>query len=138
MDMALCAFQQDKDNGVVNLQYAGAYNPLYLIRNESVELFEIKADRQPVGYYEGHDKPFTSHHLQLQKGDTLYIFSDGYQDQFGGPKGKKFSRSQFRELLCSVQDKSMSEQHDILDKTIEKWKSAEEQVDDILVIGIRM
>jgi len=139
----LCAFQHNKHKGVVKLQYAGAYNPLYIIRNDksaqiSDDIEIIKADRQPVGYYEVKvEQSFTNHDIELQKGDTVYIFSDGYQDQFGGPKGKKFSRSQFRELLCSVQDKSMSEQHDILNKTIEKWKGSEEQVDDILVIGMR-
>jgi len=144
MDMALCAFRHDKKNGNTKLQYAGAYNPLYIIRNNkstqsSDDIEIIKADRQPVGYYyEGkEEQPFTNHDIELQKGDTIYIFSDGYQDQFGGPKGKKFSRSQFRELLCSVQDKNMSEQHDILNKAIEKWKGNEEQVDDILVIGMR-
>ncbi|MBW8049799.1 MAG: SpoIIE family protein phosphatase [Cytophagales bacterium] len=149
MDMALISLKFRKSDaiatsdGIATLQYAGAYNPLYIFRNiknsdNANGLEVIKADRQPVGYYGDNEKPFTNHHLQLRKGDTLYIFSDGYQDQFGGSEGGKFSPGQFRELLFSVQDKKMSEQHDVLDKTIEDWKGNEEQLDDILVIGVRI
>ncbi|MBN4051535.1 SpoIIE family protein phosphatase, partial [bacterium AH-315-M05] len=153
MDMALCAFQQDDDNGIVNLQYAGAYNPLYLIREGSPcgiptkvgseaipqgKLQQIKADKQSVGYHYGEQKSFTNHETQLQKGDTIYIFSDGYQDQFGGPRGKKFMSKQFRQLFLDIQGMSMEEQKEHLDKTIEEWKGSKEQVDDILVIGVQV
>ena len=136
MDMALCAFMRDKDNGIVNLQFAGAYNPLYLIREGRLQ--QIKADKQPVGYHFGEEKHFTNNEIQLKKGDTIYIFSDGYQDQFGGPKGKKFMSKQFRQLFLDIQEMNMEEQKEHLDKTIEDWKGDEEQVDDILVIGVRV
>ena len=147
MDMALCAFHKDK--GVVNLQYAGAYNPLYIIRKNSANtngLEEIKADRQPVGYYDGKEEhPFTNHNIQLQKGDVIYIFSDGYADQLGGDRCKKFGYNRFRQLLTDISDKNMEEQKQILDKTIEAWKDhidpyddkPLEQMDDILVMGMR-
>jgi len=150
MDIAICALHHNKDKGVVNLQYAGAYNPLYIIRNmknsdNTNGLEEIKADRQPVGYYEGDEQPFTSHQLQLQKGDVIYIFSDGYADQLGGDRCKKFGYNRFRQLLTDISDKNMEEQKQILDKTIEAWKDhidpyddkPLEQMDDILVMGMR-
>ena len=144
--MALCVFQRDKDNGLVNLNYAGAYNPLYIIRNgknrhgiENLEgLEEIKPDKRPVGFYPGEQKPFTNHEIQLHKGDTIYISSDGYQDQFGGPRGKKFMSKRCRQLFLDIQEMSMEEQKEQLNKTIEDWKGNKEQVDDILVIGVRI
>ena len=132
MDIALCSI--DKNNSVIH--YAGAYNPLWLVRNG--EIIDYPADRQPVGIYgDNRDTPYTAHTIELQKGDSVYIFSDGYADQFGGPNGKKFKYSQFKKLLIKIQDKSMDEQRDILNTTIEKWMGEEEQIDDILVVGIR-
>ena len=104
----------------------------------------IKADRQPIGYEAGKDQPFTNHQIQLQKGDTLYTFSDGYADQYGGDanspygKGKKFSKRRFKELVLSLQQKSMTEQKEIFDATIESYRGDLEQLDDILVIGVRI
>ena len=121
---------------MINVQYAGAYNPLYLIRES--ELQQIKADKQPVGFHFGKQQPFTNHEIQLQKGDTIYIFSDGYQDQFGGPRGKKFMSKRLRQLFLDIQEMSMEEQKEYLNKTVEDWKEGREQVDDILVIGIRI
>jgi len=136
MDAALCNLELHDHSGLgVRLQYAGANNPLFIIRKG--ELMEIKADKQPIGIV-GKLKPFTNHKIDLQKGDTIYIFSDGYQDQFGGPKGKKFRPKQFKELLLSIQDKSMEEQEQILGKTIDDWKGDGEQIDDMLIIGIRI
>lgn len=131
MDLALCAF--DPESSV--LEYAGAHNPLCLVRNG--ELTEIKADKQPVGKY-AHRLPFTNHALQLQKGDCLYLFSDGYADQFGGDKGKKFKQSQLRALLLSVSSLPMQEQKDILEETFETWRGSLEQVDDVCVMGVRV
>jgi len=155
MDMALCTFKTSevsKTSEVCTLQYAGAYNPLYIVRNgktsdktsqvsetcEVCELEQIKADKQPVGFHFGKQKPFTNHEIQLKKSDTIYIFSDGYQDQFGGPKGKKFMSKRFRQLFLDIQEMNMEEQKEHLDKTIEEWKGSKEQVDDILVIGVRV
>ncbi|PKP22795.1 MAG: hypothetical protein CVU05_02435 [Bacteroidetes bacterium HGW-Bacteroidetes-21] len=135
MDMALCLLDLDNNQ----LQFSGANNPLYLIRNG--ELTEFKADKQPIGLYE-ENKPFTNQMIELEKGDTFYIFSDGYADQFGGPKfnegGKKFKYSRFKELLLSFQNENMNRQQDILNQTILEWKGPLEQVDDILVIGVRI
>ncbi|MCH8332183.1 MAG: SpoIIE family protein phosphatase, partial [Bacteroidetes bacterium] len=117
------------------LEYAGAYNPLYIIREGSLQ--ETKADKQPIGAYITNDD-FTNHEFQLKKGDTVYIFSDGYVDQFGGERDKKFLSKRFQELLLSIQDKSLEDQKEILDQTIEDWRGDNEQLDDICVIGIRV
>jgi serine phosphatase RsbU (regulator of sigma subunit) len=132
MDIAICAFQ--KSSGI--LEFAGAYNPLWLVRNN--EILEVKADKFPIGNSRSGDtRKFTNHEIPLQKGDTIYIFSDGYSDQFGGPNGKKFKSSALKSLLLNSQHLSMNEQRELLDKTIEKWRGNHEQVDDILVIGTR-
>lgn len=131
MDLALCAL--DSEN--MTLEYAGAYNPLYLVRNG--EIIQTKADKFPIGG-EDAERQFTNHTIQLEPGDTIYVFSDGFADQFGGERGKKFMYSRFRELLIEIQDKSMVDQEKVLDDTIEDWKKNYEQVDDILVIGVRV
>lgn len=133
MDIALCMF----DNVTKELQYAGAFNPLYLIRNK--ELTEIKANKFPIGNLKLNEKlNFTNHSIQLQKGDTIYIFSDGYADQFGGPNGKKLKYGVFKQMLLDIQHLSMDEQGEFLTNAIEQWRGAHEQVDDILVIGSRL
>lgn len=134
MDAAMCVVDVEKRT----VQYAGAFNPLYIIKNGSDEVEQIKGNKFPIGNFVGEEQKFTNHELQLEKGDTVYVFSDGYADQFGGPKGKKFRYKNFRELLLSIQDKEMEEQRQILDTTIEDWKGNLEQIDDILVIGIRV
>ena len=130
MDAVLCSWNK---NGT--LEYSLAYNPLLLIREG--EILETKADKQPVGFHTGEQKPFTHHELKLDKGDTVYIFSDGYPDQFGGKKDKKFMMKNFKKLLLSIQDKTMNEQKTILETTMAEWKGETEQVDDILVMGVR-
>jgi len=132
MDMSLCIV----DIASRTLDYAGANNPLYLYRGK--QFIEIKADKIPIGYLEDGAKTFTNHRLQLEKGDTIYIFSDGYADQFGGPKGKKFMVNQFRNMLSQIYHLPMDEQRRVLDSTIETWRGGLEQVDDILVIGFRV
>ncbi len=129
MDIALCSLEG------FNLQYAGANNPLWIIRGN--EIIETKANKQPIGKIEN-PLPFTTHTFELQKGDTIYIFSDGFVDQFGGEKGKKFKARAFRELLLSIQDKSMEEQKTIIDNTFESWKGNLEQIDDVCVIGVKI
>ena len=130
MDAVLIAW--DKQS---TLQVAAAYSSVLIIRNGEIQ--ELKPDRQPVGFHTGEQKPFTHHELKLDKGDTLYIFSDGYPDQFGGPKDKKFMMKNFKKLLLSIQDKTMNEQKTILETTMAEWKGDTEQVDDILVMGVR-
>lgn len=133
MDVSLCTI----DFKTLELQYAGAYNPLYLIRNG--KLIQTKADKFPIGLFLGEQKKkFTNHTVQLQKGDSVFIFSDGYADQFGGPNGKKFMANHFRELLLEVQKHPIEKQRDILNKTIEEWRGPLDQVDDILVIGLKI
>ena len=129
MDIAICSLEGMK------LQYAGAHNPLWIIRNG--EIIETKANKQPIGQFEN-PKPYTTHSFDLEQGDAIYIFSDGYVDQFGGERGKKFKAKAFRELLLSIQDKTMEEQKASIDETFETWKSDLEQVDDVCVIGVRV
>ena len=133
MDISLCNIQYSKD--ATNLQWAGANNPLWIVRNN--KLIEFKGDKQPIGKVDN-PMPFTNHTITLQKNDTIYIFTDGFPDQFGGPKGKKFMYKPFKELLLSIQDKNMEEQKGVLNQAFEDWKGNLEQVDDICVIGVRI
>ena len=129
MDIALVAY----DSNANELQYAGAFNPLILIRGE--ELMETKADRFAIGRATGKEKEFTNHTIAIKKGDVVYMFSDGYADQFGGPDSKKFKTANLKELFISIREKAMDEQLEILDNTIETWRGGHEQIDDILVMG---
>lgn len=131
MDIALCSL---KDN---QLEYAGAHNPLWIIRNGGNEVEEIKANKQPIGKYRANE-PYTNHKLDLEKGDTIYIFSDGYVDQFGGEKGKKFMTGSFKKLLLSIQSEPMNKQKQLLEDAFEKWKGGLEQLDDVCVIGVKV
>lgn len=139
MDISLCALNV-KTNF---LSWAGANNPLWIIRHtaESIpagfSIIEVKGDKQPIGKF-AHNKPFTNHEVQLKAQDTIYIFTDGYQDQFGGEKGKKFKASKLKELLVSLKGESLDEQFNRLNATIESWKGKLEQVDDICIIGVRV
>jgi serine phosphatase RsbU (regulator of sigma subunit)/HAMP domain-containing protein len=132
MDMTLCALNYD----TLELQFSGAFNPLYIIRGN--ELIQYKADKFPVGMFIGEKQNFTNHSIQLQKGDSIYIFSDGYADQFGGPKGKKFMAGNFRQLLSDVSKLPIERQKTMLNQTIEEWRGNLEQVDDILIIGVKV
>lgn len=133
MDLAVCMI----DYKTNTLMYSGAYNPCYYISKG--EFNEIKADKFPIGVNtDGVVDIYSENSVQLYKGDTVYIFSDGYADQFGGPKGKKFKYKQMKEIIESIQDKSMQEQGAILDKAFVEWQGNEEQVDDILVIGVKL
>ena len=131
MDMALCVFNPK----TLELQYSGANNPLYHIR-ENV-LTEIKADKMPVGINAIEEESFTNHSLQLKPGDIVYLFSDGYADQFGGPQNKKFKYGPLKELLIGISNQSMEKQRDELDRVITTWKGDEYQIDDILIFGIK-
>jgi len=135
MDLAFCAFDTKK----MILEYAGAFNPIYIIRNSNI--YEYKGDRFSVGL----DKPdenkkntFKNHIIPMQNGDSIYIFSDGYADQFGGPAGKKYKYRRFQHLLLAIHQLPMEKQHELLEKSILRWKGDLDQVDDILVIGIRI
>jgi ligand-binding sensor domain-containing protein/serine phosphatase RsbU (regulator of sigma subunit) len=134
MDLSLCILDRNEKY----LEYSGAFNPLYLIRDETI--IEIKANRFSIGAdtrLARGENSFKSHKVVLQKDDILYLFSDGYADQFGGPEGKKFKYRRFRHLLLTIHKIPMDKQLAILDASIEEWKGDYDQVDDIMVIGIR-
>jgi serine phosphatase RsbU (regulator of sigma subunit) len=133
MDLAFCMI--DRKKGIV--EYAGAFNPLYVVRNNSI--LELPAERFSIGLIDENEKKkrFTNHRLVLQKNDVLYLFTDGYADQFGGPYDKKYKKRRFRHLLLNIHQYPLKKQADILDESIENWKGANEQIDDILIIGIR-
>ena len=111
------------------------YNPLYLVRGD--EILVTKADKFAIGGVDP-DKEFTNHEIKLQKGDLVYVFSDGYADQFGGEKGKKFMYRKFRELLQEISTFSMAEQKKKLNDVLEEWRGDIEQIDDIIIIGVRV
>ena len=137
MDIACCLV----DLKTMKLQFSGANNPLYLIRkssNESIpELIEVKADRMPIGVHPKDKSEFSNHELQLNAGDTIYVFSDGYVSQFGGEKDERFKTHRFKATLLSIQSLSMRDQQQQLDQVFESWRGNRRQIDDILVIGVR-
>lgn len=132
MDISMCAI----DFKTLGLEFAAAFNPLWLVRDGAVQ--EITGNKFPIGEFIGETQKFTNHKIQLQKGDTIYIFSDGYADQFGGPRGKKFMYRQFKNLILKIQPYEMDKQRKILNDEIETWRGNLEQVDDICVIGLRV
>ncbi|MCC5945381.1 MAG: SpoIIE family protein phosphatase [Bernardetiaceae bacterium] len=136
MDMAICVIEPDKHS----LIFAGAKNPIYYVQENNLHV--IKGDPRPIGglalHPERETKPFQSHQIKIDKPTTIYLFSDGYQDQFGGRKGRKFMRSQFRKLLLDIHKMPMNEQERILDERLLAWQGEEAQVDDILVIGFKI
>ncbi|MBI3517816.1 MAG: SpoIIE family protein phosphatase [Bacteroidetes bacterium] len=138
MDISLISINE------TTVKWAGANNPLWYIKSsvsssgfENKEPVEIKASKQPIGKTDN-PEPFTTHTIELQKGDSLYLFTDGFADQFGGPKGKKFKYKQLEDLLVSSKNLSINEQHLVLKKALNSWKGNLEQVDDICIIGIRV
>ena len=134
MDIALCFV----DTVSRNIKYAGANRPLWIIRNGQTNVEEIKATKTAIGGLTEKTQHFDTHELKLQQGDTFYICTDGYADQFGGQTGKKLMTKKFKKILLEVQGKTMKEQEKHLDNFIENWKAGREQVDDILVIGVRL
>ena len=150
MDMAIAVIDKEK----MELQFAGAYNPLYLIRDrehltghepglkttingEESVLFELKGDKQPIGIH-WEEKDFSTQMVTLKEKDTVYVFSDGYIDQYGGDQRKKFKSRKFKELLLSIQSGSMEMQKKRIEETFENWRGNIEQIDDVCVIGVRI
>ncbi len=131
MDMSLCVI--DFENR--HLQFAGAHNPLYIIRNSS--FMQIDADKMPIGIYKTSSIPFNNHELTLEKDDLLYLFSDGYYDQFGGVQNTKMFSANFRKLLLEIHQKPMAEQKRSIQEYYDDWKGNREQVDDVMVIGFK-
>jgi len=132
MDITLCSINFD----TLELQYAAAFNPLCLVRNG--ELILHAANKFPIGSFIGEKQNFDNYTIQLQKNDQIYIFSDGYADQFGGPNGKKYMIGNFRRLLTKTAELPINEQKEFLSKTIVEWQGGLEQVDDILIIGLKV
>ncbi|MEN8120860.1 MAG: two-component regulator propeller domain-containing protein [Bacteroidota bacterium] len=132
MDMALCALNTKTNI----LQYAGAVNSLYLIKDNKFS--EIKADRMPIGFYPNEKPTFTNHEIQLKDGDIFYLFSDGFMDQFGGKKGFKYKTGNFQKILYENHRKPMVVQKELLEQELKQWMKSYEQTDDILVMGVRV
>lgn len=129
LDIALCSI----DTETHILQFAGAYNPLWIMRGN--ELLEYKATSNPIGFYPK-EKEFENHTIELQDNDKIYIFSDGYVDQIGGDKRRKFMKRKFRELIKTMSSKPMKEQNEILKTTLDEWQGDFSQIDDIIVMGL--
>jgi serine phosphatase RsbU (regulator of sigma subunit) len=134
MDIALCCW----DIKEMTLEFAGAYNPLWILRNNEILIFE--GDKFPVGsFVDNRPQIFKNNEIPLQKGDIIYIFTDGYADQFGGPNGKKLKQKQVKKTLLEIQHLPLLQQRELLNKHIEDWKGGkEEQLDDILFMGIKI
>ena len=132
MEVALCRFNVESRI----LQFSGAFRPLFLIRDNIIQ--HIAGDNMPIGVYSDDDTPFTSNDIQLKKNDIVYIFTDGYVDQIGGPERKTFKTNRLKELLLDISSLAMCEQRSLLESKIKEWQGELDQIDDILVVGIRI
>ena len=117
MDMTLISL----DNKKRELKFAGAYNPMYIVRNGEITIYKV--DRFAIGSYKPGEKVFKSTTIPVEKGDMIYLFSDGFQDQFGGPRGKKYMSKNFRNLIVDIAEKSTNQQKELLNQTLENWKA---------------
>ena len=134
MDMAIAII----DPGKKKLLFAGANRPLYLVRKkDDYEFITLKGDKQPIGIH-WEETGFTNHVISIEKHDTLYLFTDGFVDQYGGERRKKFKNRNFKQLLLSVQAESMEQQGESIEAAFEKWRGSYEQIDDVCVIGLRL
>jgi len=148
LDIALVSIDADKKI----VEYAGAYNSMYVVKNKPIDqskleydfnytvyndkLIEVKADRMPIGISDRMDSNFTTKRMQLETGDRIYITTDGYIDQFGGDKGKKFMSKRFKDLLLDLPYLNEEKSLNVLDNQFIEWRGKHEQIDDVLVIGI--
>ncbi len=157
MDIAFCSLKVARTGAKPTLQYAGANNALWVMRNNDqpivanelprttlftsetsgAQLLEVKADKQPIGKHES-TIAYTTHTFELQPNDAIYLFSDGFADQFGGPRGKKFKYKPFRQLFMEASAQTMGQQYDLICQTFDTWKGNFEQIDDVCVLGIRV
>jgi serine phosphatase RsbU (regulator of sigma subunit) len=131
MDLTFCRLNLDNNE----LVYSGANNPLYILSNKGLQI--LSPNKQPIGSFE-YRKPFTQEHIILNSGDCLYLFSDGYADQFGGPNGKKYMYKRLRGLLENVTQLPLQDQKNTLETEFESWKGSHEQIDDVCIVGIRV
>ena len=133
MDVAICAFNL-KEN---KFQYAGANRPLWRIKNQKFEV--VQADKIPIGGTQIiRDKTYSNHEFSIEKDESIYISTDGYADQFGGEQGKKMMTAKFKEVLLSIENLSMLEQEIFLGNYFDSWKGNNDQVDDVLVMGLKL
>jgi serine phosphatase RsbU (regulator of sigma subunit) len=132
MDLAFCILHKNRKT----LEFSGAYNSLFIFQDGQFR--EYRADRMPIGIYYGEKETFTNYEINIQKGDTIYIFSDGFADQFGGPTGSKYMKYNLKKLLSEIYDKPMTEQRTILENEFEKWKGSNYQIDDVTILGVRI
>jgi hypothetical protein len=139
MDVSLVSIFKKPENGMIKIHFSGANNSACLVsaKEGKVKMYEYKGDKQPVGYY-SNMKDFTHTEIFAEKGDIIYMFTDGYADQFGGPRGRKFMSSQLKQHIVTLYDKPMKDQKEILDKLLLDWQGDLEQIDDITVIGIKL
>lgn len=138
MDLVLCSLPVDMNSKEIHVKYSGANRPLWIVRNKAENIEEIKATKLAIGGFTEDKQEFEQHDISLNKGDTIYLFSDGYADQFGGVKKKKLMTGKFKDLIMSIQHLSLADQKDYLNNFIEDWMDGLEQIDDILVIGIKV
>jgi serine phosphatase RsbU (regulator of sigma subunit) len=131
MDISLFVLERQKKQ----LTWSGANNPLVILRDHKIQ--EYKADKQPVGPHVN-QRPFTTHHIRLQEDDCVYLFSDGFQDQFGGSRQKKYSAKQLKQVLLNIHQHPMEQQRKFLEEEFKFWKGDADQIDDICVMGIKM
>ncbi len=136
MDIALCCFQKEEKG--MNVSFSGANRPLWIVRKGSSSVEEFKPTKKAIGGFTEEEQDFDLYQTKVNEGDTLYMFSDGYADQFGGERGKKLSTRKFKQILLEIRHLGMADQLKHLEDFFETWKSKEEQVDDILVLGVRV
>jgi serine phosphatase RsbU (regulator of sigma subunit) len=132
MDMGICIIDYENNK----IHYAGAFNPLYIIRNGN-RIVELPGDKMPIGIAADIELPFSDHIIELERGDMIYLFTDGFVDQFGGAYGKKFKYRSFRNLLLNIYNMSMQEQKTSLLNEFENWKGENPQLDDVLIFGFK-
>ena len=132
MDASIVCFDFKKNK----FSYTAAQNPIWVIRNS--ELIEIKPEKMPIGKHDNDNMPFLGGDFEIEKGDQIYTLTDGFQDQFGGPRGKKFMIKKMREYILSISHLPMKEQHQLIKEAFTNWKGDIEQVDDVCVIGVRI
>jgi hypothetical protein len=149
MDISVAIFNEKTQ--VVNISCAN--NPVYIVKKNplsnpethshehikylSSTFIEVKPDKMPIGFFHGDEKPFSTHEFKVEKGDIYYLFSDGFADQFGGSKGKKFKYHALKNLCQTASSYSLVEQKDIFNNTFDTWRSDFKQIDDVLLLGIR-
>ncbi|MBN2213952.1 MAG: serine/threonine-protein phosphatase [Bacteroidales bacterium] len=131
IDMAICKLNTESNE----IEYAGAFNPIYIIQNR--RLTEIDGDKMPIGISAEEERPFKTHRFSLKPDNVIYLFTDGFVDQFGGAMGKKYKYQPFRKLILKIHELPMHKQKEMLLNEFEKWKGSHQQLDDLLIVGFR-